>query len=265
MAGVTNAPFRALCRRFGPGLVYVNEMVMATAVVHGNAKTGADDDVRPRRAPPQPADLRLGPRADGTGGRQRVRARPRRSHRPQLRLPGVEGDAQGWWRRRAGAPGAAASHRRVDRAGGGAVRRPGDGEVPPRAARWLPDPPAGRFDLRRRGRRGDRRARPHRRAALRRRRPLGRHRRAEGARHVDPRARQRRHLGGRRRGPDDAGDGVRRRRGRPRLPRPAVAVRRSARGARRPTGAGVTSARVRRRGDGRPRPGARRPSRRRRR
>ncbi len=39
MAGVTNTPFRALCRRFGPGLVYVNEMVMATAVVHGNAKT----------------------------------------------------------------------------------------------------------------------------------------------------------------------------------------------------------------------------------
>ena len=39
MAGVTNAPFRALCRRFAPGLVYVNEMVMATALVHGNAKT----------------------------------------------------------------------------------------------------------------------------------------------------------------------------------------------------------------------------------
>jgi nifR3 family TIM-barrel protein len=39
MAGVTNAPFRTLCRRFGPGLVYVNEMVMATALVHGNAKT----------------------------------------------------------------------------------------------------------------------------------------------------------------------------------------------------------------------------------
>jgi len=39
MAGVTNAPFRALCRRFGPGLVYVNEMVMATALVHGNDKT----------------------------------------------------------------------------------------------------------------------------------------------------------------------------------------------------------------------------------
>jgi nifR3 family TIM-barrel protein len=39
MAGVTNAPFRAMCRQFAPGLVYVNEMVMATAVVHGNAKT----------------------------------------------------------------------------------------------------------------------------------------------------------------------------------------------------------------------------------
>ena len=39
MAGVTNAPFRTLCREFAPGLLYVNEMVMATAVVHGNAKT----------------------------------------------------------------------------------------------------------------------------------------------------------------------------------------------------------------------------------
>ncbi|MBU6315512.1 MAG: tRNA dihydrouridine synthase DusB [Acidobacteria bacterium] len=39
MAGVTNAPFRTMCRQFAPGLVYVNEMVMATAVVHRNAKT----------------------------------------------------------------------------------------------------------------------------------------------------------------------------------------------------------------------------------
>jgi nifR3 family TIM-barrel protein len=39
MAGVTNAPFRTLCREFASGLVYVNEMVMATAVVHGNSKT----------------------------------------------------------------------------------------------------------------------------------------------------------------------------------------------------------------------------------
>jgi nifR3 family TIM-barrel protein len=52
MAGVTNAPFRAMCRQFAPGLVYVNEMVMATAVVHGNTKTermmtfGADEQPR---------------------------------------------------------------------------------------------------------------------------------------------------------------------------------------------------------------------------
>ena len=52
MAGVTNAPFRALCRRFAPGLVYVNEMVMATPVVQGNAKTHRmitfGDDEHPR-------------------------------------------------------------------------------------------------------------------------------------------------------------------------------------------------------------------------
>lgn len=52
MAGVTNAPFRALCRRFAPGLVYVNEMVMATALVHRNPKTEAmvrfDADESPR-------------------------------------------------------------------------------------------------------------------------------------------------------------------------------------------------------------------------
>jgi nifR3 family TIM-barrel protein len=36
---VTNAAFRSVCRSFAPDLVYVNEMVMATAVVHRNAKT----------------------------------------------------------------------------------------------------------------------------------------------------------------------------------------------------------------------------------
>ena len=39
MAGVTNAPFRAMCRTYAPDLVYVNEMVMAAAVVHRNDKT----------------------------------------------------------------------------------------------------------------------------------------------------------------------------------------------------------------------------------
>jgi len=39
MAGVTNAAFRSVCRDFGPDLVYVNEMVMSTAIVHRNDKT----------------------------------------------------------------------------------------------------------------------------------------------------------------------------------------------------------------------------------
>lgn len=52
MAGVTNAPFRSLCRQFGPGLVYVNEMVMATGLVRSSAKSqrlitfSPDEDLR---------------------------------------------------------------------------------------------------------------------------------------------------------------------------------------------------------------------------
>jgi nifR3 family TIM-barrel protein len=38
MAGVTNSPFRVLCRRYGAGL-YVSEMITARALVYGNRKT----------------------------------------------------------------------------------------------------------------------------------------------------------------------------------------------------------------------------------
>jgi nifR3 family TIM-barrel protein len=38
MAGVTNPPFRTLCRQFGAGL-YVSEMITARALVEGNPKT----------------------------------------------------------------------------------------------------------------------------------------------------------------------------------------------------------------------------------
>ena len=38
MAGVTNPPFRSLCRRYGAGL-YVSEMITARAFVEGNRKT----------------------------------------------------------------------------------------------------------------------------------------------------------------------------------------------------------------------------------
>lgn len=52
MAGVTNRAFRAMCRSYGPDLVYVNEMVMSAAVVYRNAKTetmmqfGSDESPR---------------------------------------------------------------------------------------------------------------------------------------------------------------------------------------------------------------------------
>lgn len=51
MAGVTNWPFRSLCRRFGAGL-YVSEMITARPLVEGNKKTlqlaGFGDDESPR-------------------------------------------------------------------------------------------------------------------------------------------------------------------------------------------------------------------------
>ena len=39
MAGVTNAPFRTLCREFGAGL-YVSEMVTARGLLDGHIKIG---------------------------------------------------------------------------------------------------------------------------------------------------------------------------------------------------------------------------------
>jgi nifR3 family TIM-barrel protein len=51
MAGVTNPPFRTLCRRYGAGL-YVSEMITARALVEGNRKTllmasfGPDEQTR---------------------------------------------------------------------------------------------------------------------------------------------------------------------------------------------------------------------------
>ena len=51
MAGVTNAPFRTLCQRFGAGL-YVSEMITARALVEGNEKTlrlaGFSPEEKPR-------------------------------------------------------------------------------------------------------------------------------------------------------------------------------------------------------------------------
>lgn len=50
MAGVTNYPFRALCRRFGAGL-YVSEMITARPLVEGNQKTLRLADFGPDESP----------------------------------------------------------------------------------------------------------------------------------------------------------------------------------------------------------------------
>ena len=94
-------------------------------------------------------------------------------------------------------------------------------------------------DRRAERRRGRRAARPHGGAALLRNRRLGADRRAQAARHDHPGARKRRHLRRQRRADHDGHDRLRRRRDRPRLPGPAVAVRRAVRGF---TGAGADTA-----------------------
>jgi nifR3 family TIM-barrel protein len=54
MAGVTTRAFRRLCRQFGPGGLYVSEMLTSRALVEGNERTARmlryDDDERPRSA-----------------------------------------------------------------------------------------------------------------------------------------------------------------------------------------------------------------------
>ena len=50
MAGVTNSPFRTLCRRYGPG-IYVCEMVMARAIVEGSRRTMRMIDFAPDESP----------------------------------------------------------------------------------------------------------------------------------------------------------------------------------------------------------------------
>jgi nifR3 family TIM-barrel protein len=50
MAGVTNPPFRALCRGYGAGL-YVSEMITARALVEGNRKTALMASFTPGESP----------------------------------------------------------------------------------------------------------------------------------------------------------------------------------------------------------------------
>ena len=101
----------------------------------------------------------------------------RRAHRPQLRLPGPQGDPQGRRRRAArGSAGCSARSSSTRSRAADAVRRAGDDEDPQGHRRRPPDLPRRRPDRAGDGLRGDRAARPHRRAGLLRRGRLGRDR-----------------------------------------------------------------------------------------
>ena len=200
MAGVTNAPFRTMCRQFAPGLVYVNEMVMATAVVHGNAKT---ERMMTFTADEQPRSLQVygsDPVMLGEAIRK-VCAEGRVDHIDiNFGCPAAKVTRKGGGAAVPAKPNLLRAILRSAVAAADPVRRAGHHQVPQGPVRLAahlrhhrPHRGGGR-------RRRDRAARPHRRAALRRARRLERHRRAEGSGAGDSGAGQRRHLGSRRRG-----------------------------------------------------------------
>ena len=225
MAGVTNAPFRQLCRRYGGGL-YVSEMITARAFVEGNAKTARMVTFGPDEVPRSLQLYGTDP-ADPRGGRAPTGRRGRGgAHRPQLRLPCPEGHAAGRWRRAARQAGAAALDRAGLRGCGAALGHPRHHEVPHGGARRRADVPRSGPHRRGRGGRRSRAPRPYGGAALLGPGRVAGHRRAEGGRDVHPGAGQRRHLGGIRCSGHGGRDRMRRRGGRPGVPRPPLAVRR---------------------------------------
>jgi nifR3 family TIM-barrel protein len=248
MAGVTNLAFRRLCRGYGAGL-YVSEMVTARALLEGNVRSlrmasfGDDEPVR---------SLQL----YGTDPRVMRDAVRRLVDEIGVDHLDLNFGCPAAKVTKKGGGGVLPVHRvlfrDVVRAAVGAA-----GSVPVtvktrlgvdddhvtylEAGRIAEDEGAGAIALHARTveQLYSGAARPHRRAALQRRRRLARHRGAEGGGHVRPRARQRRHLGGGGRVADDRRDRLRRRRRRPRMPRSSVALPRSGRRLRRPTAAGA--------------------------
>ena len=89
MAGVTDRPFRQLCKKLGAGLA-VSEMVTSNSLLYGSAKTrrraNHEGEVEPISVQIAGAD----PAHDGRG-RPLQRRRGRADHRHQHGLPGQEG------------------------------------------------------------------------------------------------------------------------------------------------------------------------------
>ena len=154
MAGITNTAFRRLCREYGAGL-YVSEMITSRALVERNATTMRlithHESETPRSIqlygvdPATVAERRAHPRRRG----------PRRSHRPEFRMPRPQGHPQGRRRRAAVEARALPRHRDARRARRG--RHPAHRQDAQGHRRRSPDVPR-----RRPHRRGRRASRPSR-------------------------------------------------------------------------------------------------------
>ena len=100
MAGVSEAPFRQICRRMGADLV-LSEFLSSEAIRRRIRTHPRRSRVRAGRAADRDPDLRRRSQRHGGGGGSDHRALPARVHRHQLRLPGEEGGAA---QRRIGLP-----------------------------------------------------------------------------------------------------------------------------------------------------------------
>ena len=133
MAGVTDRPFRQLCKRLGAGYA-VSEMVTSRKDLWAQPEDLAPRQPRRRGGADRGADRRHRRRDDGRG--RGLQHRPRRAdHRHQHGLPGQEGVQQVGRLGADAGRAAGAAHRR----GGGrrlrAARRAGDAEDAHRLAR----------------------------------------------------------------------------------------------------------------------------------
>ncbi len=92
MAGITNTAFRRLCRSYLPGGLYVSRDDHDACARRAQSQDVAADPLRAGRDAALDPALRRGPRDRRRGGADDRRRGPRRPRRPQLRLPGAEGD-----------------------------------------------------------------------------------------------------------------------------------------------------------------------------
>ena len=230
MAGVSEAPYRQVCRRMGADVV-LSEFLSSEAIRRRIRHHAGGRRVRGGRAADRHPDLRRRSERDGGGGAAHHRALPAGVHRHQLRLPGQEGRAAERRLRlppgsRPGGPDHPRGHRRDAPAGDGQdperLERPGARSGGHRA------PDAGRR------RAGLHPARPHPHPDVLRPGRLGRDRpRGGGPGHSG--VRQRRHHDRRGYRADARSHRLRRRHGRARRVRQSLALPRRPGAARRPS------------------------------